>query len=40
MVPKLNTKLWAKFHAPPDGVQKIGVVVPHFIPTDDVPISR
>jgi len=31
---------WAKFPAPPDSVQKIGVVVPHFIPMDDVPISR
>ena len=30
----------AKFPAPPDSVQKIGVVVPHFIPMDDVPISR
>jgi hypothetical protein len=31
---------WAKFPAPPDNVQKVGIVVPHFIPMDDVPISR
>jgi hypothetical protein len=40
LAPKSSTKLWAKFPAPPDSVQKIGVVVPHFIPIDDVPISR
>lgn len=37
---KSNLNLWAKFPAPPDGVEKIGVVVPHFIPMDDVPISK
>jgi hypothetical protein len=37
---KSNLTLWAKFPAPPDGVDKIGVVVPHFIPMDDVPISK
>jgi len=37
---KSSANLWAKFPAPPDSVQKIGVVVPHFIPMDDVPISR
>ena len=26
--------------APPDSVQNIGVVVPHFIPMDDVPLAR
>ena len=31
---------WAKFPAPPDDVQKISVIVPHFGPMDDVPISR
>jgi hypothetical protein len=40
MAAKSSTKLWAKFPAPPDSVQKIGIVVPHFIPIDDVPISR
>jgi hypothetical protein len=37
---KSSANLWAKFPAPPDSVQKVGVVVPHFIPMDDVPISR
>lgn len=31
---------WAKFPAPPDDVQKISVIIPHFSPMDDVPISR
>jgi hypothetical protein len=31
---------WAKFPAPPDDVQKISIVIPHFGPIDDVPISR
>jgi hypothetical protein len=37
---KTSANLWAKFPAPPDSVQKVGVVVPHFIPMDDVPIAR
>ncbi|MGI8897954.1 MAG: hypothetical protein ACR2IB_06115 [Pyrinomonadaceae bacterium] len=37
---KSRMQLWAKFPAPPEDVQKITVVVPHFIPMDDVPISR
>jgi hypothetical protein len=32
--------LWAKFPAPPGDVKTIGVVIPHFIPMDDVPISQ
>jgi hypothetical protein len=32
--------LWARFPAPPDSVEKISVVVPHFLPLDDVPISK
>lgn len=32
--------LFAKFPGPPDDVQKISVVIPHFVPMDDVPISR
>lgn len=35
---KIN--LWARFPAPPASVQKVTVVVPHFIPMDDVPISQ
>ncbi len=38
--PKTRANLWAKFPAPPDDVQKITVVIPHFTPMDDVPISR
>jgi hypothetical protein len=42
-LPSVNAKsrvaLWAKFPAPPGDVKKIGVVIPHFIPMDDVPIS-
>jgi hypothetical protein len=37
---KSSGNLWAKFPAPPDSVTKIGVVVPHFLPMDDVPLSR
>jgi len=37
---KSRAQLWANFPAPPEDVQKITVVVPHFIPMDDVPISR
>jgi hypothetical protein len=32
--------LWAKFPAPPADVQQIGIVIPHFIPLDDVPIGQ
>ena len=35
-----SVNLWAKFPAPPDDVQKISIVLPHFSPMDDVPISR
>jgi hypothetical protein len=37
---KSSANYWAKFPAPPDNVQKVGVVVPHFIPMDDVPLSQ
>ena len=37
---KTRANLWARFPAPPDNVEKITVVVPHFSPMDDVPISR
>ena len=40
LVPSASLAFWAKFPVPPDSVQKIGIVVPHFIPMDDVPISR
>lgn len=38
--PKGRANLWTKFPAPPDDVQKITVVIPHFQPIDDVPIGR
>ena len=37
---KSRANLWARFPAPPDNVEKITVIVPHFSPMDDVPISR
>jgi hypothetical protein len=36
--PKTQATLWARFPAPPDDIQKITVVIPHFTPIDDVPI--
>jgi hypothetical protein len=38
--PKSRANLWAKFPAPPDDVQKISIIIPHFGPLDDVTISR
>jgi hypothetical protein len=35
-----TVNLWARFPAPPDSVQKITVVIPHFQPMDDVPIGK
>jgi hypothetical protein len=35
-----RANLWAKFPAPPDDVQRISIVIPHFSPVDDVPLSR
>jgi hypothetical protein len=37
---KKSLNFWAKFPAPPDNVTTIGIVVPHFVPMDDVPLSR
>lgn len=37
---KQRVNVWARFPAPPDNVDKIGVVVPHFSPMDDVPLGR
>lgn len=36
--PGKQMNLWAKFPAPVDA-QRVSVVVPHFMPMDDVPIS-
>jgi len=38
--PRGRSNLWAKFPAPPDDVEKISIVVPHFSPMDDVPLTR
>ncbi len=37
---KSRANLWARFPAPPDNVEKIGIVIPHFSPMDDVPYQR
>ena len=38
--PKSSLNLWAKFPAPPDNVDKIGILFPHFAPADDVPLKK
>ncbi|MGH8453219.1 MAG: hypothetical protein ACRES4_00620 [Nevskiales bacterium] len=38
--PGSQVSVWAKFPAPPPDVTKISVVIPNFIPMDDVPISQ
>ena len=38
--PGSRISLYAKFPAPPESVEKISIVIPHFIPMDDVPISK
>lgn len=40
VAPKARVNVWARFTAPPADVQKIAIVVPHFIPVEDVPIAR
>jgi hypothetical protein len=40
VAPKSRINLWARFPAPPDNVEKIGIVVPHFSPMDDVSLSK
>ncbi len=35
-----RANLWAKFPAPPADVQNVTVIIPHFTPLDDVPISQ
>lgn len=39
IVPGGRANLWAKFPAPPEDVKVITVMIPHFVPMDDVPIS-
>jgi hypothetical protein len=40
VAPGASVNLWAKFPAPPAGVNAVTVVVPHFIPMDDVPVQN
>lgn len=40
VAPGSRMNLWAKFPAPADDVDRITIVIPHFVPMDDVPISR
>jgi hypothetical protein len=40
IAPNSRINLWARFPAPPDNVEKIGVVVPHFSPMDDVLLAK
>jgi hypothetical protein len=35
-----RANVWAKFPSPPDDVAQLTVVIPHFAPLDDVPLSR
>jgi hypothetical protein len=35
-----RSNMWAKFAAPPAGVEKVTVVVPDFQPIDGVPITQ
>lgn len=39
LAPGQSVNLWAKFPAPPAGVEAVTIVVPHFIPMDDVRIQ-
>lgn len=38
--PGSKINLWAKFPAPPEDVEKVSIIIPHFIPMDDVPIGK
>lgn len=40
MPAKSSGNFWARFPAPPDNVEKVSVVVPHFIPMDNVPLGK
>jgi hypothetical protein len=39
VAPQTQVTLWVKFPAPPPGVRAMTVVIPHFVPMEDVPIS-
>jgi len=38
--PGARMLVWARYPAPPEGVQKISVMIPHFLPLDDVAIGK
>ena len=38
--PKQTLATWAKFQAPPEGVEKVTVSIPGAAPFEDVPISK
>lgn len=38
--PQSRVSLWARFPAPPADVEKLSIMIPHFIPLDDVPLSQ
>jgi hypothetical protein len=40
MAPGERANSWARFPAPPADVQKISVMIPTFLPMDDVAISK
>ncbi|HUO82250.1 MAG TPA: hypothetical protein VM616_05265 [Gammaproteobacteria bacterium] len=38
--PQSRMTLWARFPAPPAEVDKLSIMIPHFIPMDGVPLSQ
>lgn len=38
--PQSRVFLWARFPAPPPEVDKLSIMLPHFIPMDGVPLSQ
>ena len=38
--PGSRVNLWAKFPPPPEDVKRISIMIPHFAPMDDAPISQ
>jgi hypothetical protein len=38
--PGARANVWAKFPAPPDEVQKITLMIPHFPPLEEIPIGQ
>lgn len=38
--PQSRVTLWARFPAPPADVEKLSIMIPHFIPMDGVPLSQ